>query len=83
MGRFLKVSDVCKVLAISTNQAYSLLGSGQLRGIQVGGRGIWRIEESELESYIQRMYQENDKRVERERGGQDSDLLGSAEADPS
>jgi excisionase family DNA binding protein len=67
VSRFLKLSDVCEMLNISTNQAYSLLNSGELRGIQVGGRGIWRIETTELESYIQRLYEENDQRIERER----------------
>jgi hypothetical protein len=31
--------------------------SGDLPAIQVGGRGQWRIESTELEAYIQRLYE--------------------------
>ncbi|WP_061961727.1 helix-turn-helix domain-containing protein [Demequina flava] len=54
--RFLKLEDVQEILNISSQQAYSLVRSGDLPAIQVGGRGIWRIEAAELESYIQRQY---------------------------
>ena len=39
-------------------QAYALVRSGELPAIKVGGRGQWRVEVAELESYIQRMYTE-------------------------
>ncbi|WP_062078104.1 helix-turn-helix domain-containing protein [Demequina globuliformis] len=55
-ARFLKLEDVQEVLNISSQQAYSLVRSGDLPAIQVGGRGIWRVEASELEAYIQRQY---------------------------
>ena len=32
--------------------------SGELPAIKVGGRGQWRVEATELETYIQRMYSE-------------------------
>lgn len=54
--RFLKLEDVQEILNISSQQAYSLVRSGDLPAIQVGGRGIWRIEATELEAYIQRQY---------------------------
>lgn len=54
--RFLQLSDVCEILNISSNQAYALVRSGELRGIKIGGRGEWRVETTELEDYIQRMY---------------------------
>ena len=50
------LDEVKQVLSISTTQAYSLVRSGELRAIRVGGRGQWRIESSELEAYIQRSY---------------------------
>lgn len=55
--RFLTLADVQEVLNISSPQAYSLVRSGDLPAIQVGGRGQWRVETSELESYIQRQYE--------------------------
>ena len=56
MPRFLTLADVAELLSISAAQAYALVRSGELRAIKVGGRGQWRIEETELESYIARMY---------------------------
>ena len=55
--RFLKLSDVQEILNISSPQAYALVRSGELPAIQVGGRGIWRVERAELEAYIERQYQ--------------------------
>ena len=54
--RFLTLTDVAEVLNISSAQTYALVRSGALRAIKVGGRGQWRVEVTELESYIQRMY---------------------------
>ena len=56
VARFLTLADISEVLNISAAQAYALVRSGELRAIKVGGRGQWRVEESELESYIERMY---------------------------
>jgi len=57
-SRFLTLADVTEVLNISAQQAYSLVRSGELPAIQIGGRLQWRIEAEELEKYIQRMYAE-------------------------
>ena len=54
--RFLKIEDVQEILNISSQQAYSLVRSGDLPAIQVGGRGVWRIEADQLEAYIARQY---------------------------
>lgn len=54
--RFLTLADVGDVLNVTVRQAYALVRSGDLRGIQVGGRGQWRVERDELEDYIQRQY---------------------------
>ena len=56
--RFIQLSDVSEILDISSTQAYALVRSGELAAIKVGGRGQWRVETSELENYIQRMYSE-------------------------
>ena len=56
--RFIQLSEVAEVLNISAAQAYALVRSGDLPAIKVGGRGQWRVETSELENYIQRMYAE-------------------------
>lgn len=54
--RFLTLPDVAEVLNVTVRQVYSLVRSGDLRGIQIGGRGQWRVEASELEDYIARQY---------------------------
>ena len=56
--RFVSLADVAETLNISARQAYTLVHSGELPAIQVGGRGQWRIETAELEAYIQRKYAE-------------------------
>ena len=56
--RFLHLTEVAELLNISSAQAYALVRSGELPAIKVGGRGQWRVETAELETYIQRMYSE-------------------------
>lgn len=54
--RFLQLADVAEVLNTSAAQVYALVRSGELPAIKIGGRGQWRVEASELERYIERMY---------------------------
>jgi excisionase family DNA binding protein len=62
LGRFLTLADTAEVLNISASQAYSLVRSGELRAIQVGGPGHWRVESCMLESYIEAKYEEARRR---------------------
>lgn len=55
--RFLTLADVADVLNISGSQTYALVRSGDLQGIQIGGRNQWRVERLKLEEYIERAYQ--------------------------
>ena len=59
--RFLTLADVADVLNISAAQAYALVRSGELRAIKVGGRGQWRVAESDFEDYIARMYAQTEE----------------------
>lgn len=59
--RFLTLADVADVLNVTARQVYALVRTGDLRGIQIGGRGQWRIESVELEQYIQRQYERTDQ----------------------
>ncbi|RYV50175.1 helix-turn-helix domain-containing protein [Pengzhenrongella frigida] len=72
-SRFLTLADVTEVLNISAAQAYALVRTGELPAIQIGGRAQWRVEASELESYIERMYAQTRARigVESDASGQD------------
>ena len=65
--RFLTLPDVAEVLNTSLAQVTALVRRGELRGIQIGGRGQWRVETSELEAFIQRMYAETEARLEQQR----------------
>jgi len=54
--RFLLLSDVADILNISASQAYALVRNGDLPAVKIGGRGQWRVEQSRLEEYIARLY---------------------------
>lgn len=56
--RFLQLADVAEVLNTTSAQVYALVRRGELPAIKIGGRGQWRVEASELEAYIERMYAE-------------------------
>lgn len=56
--RFLTLADVAEILATSVSQVRALVRDGELRAIRIGGRQQYRVETTELEAYIQRMYAE-------------------------
>jgi excisionase family DNA binding protein len=56
--RFLTLDDVAEILNVSWSQAYAMVRRRELRAIQVGGRGQWRVEKDELERFIQQKYAE-------------------------
>ncbi|MDI3241198.1 helix-turn-helix domain-containing protein [Arthrobacter sp. AL08] len=64
MPRFLTLADVAEQLQINATAAYSLVRSGELKAIQVGGRGQWRVEEKMLEQYIEERYAEAGRMIE-------------------
>lgn len=78
--RFIPLTEVSEILDISAAQAYALVRSGDLPAIKVGGRGQWRVETSELESYIQRMYAETRELVSTRTDLDDSDATDSSGA---
>lgn len=62
--RFLTLGDVADVLNISASQTYALVRSGELQGIQLGGRNVWRVERAKLEEFIDRAYQRSDSALD-------------------
>ncbi len=64
--RFLTLTDVGEILNVSPAQTYALVRNGDLRAVKIGGRGQWRVERTELEAYIQRMYDETARFVARD-----------------
>lgn len=68
--RFLLLSDVAEILNTSVAQVTALVKRGELRAIRIGGRGQYRVENAELENYIQRMYDEAERaRRQRDEAG--------------
>jgi hypothetical protein len=51
--RFLRLTDVSE---ISNSQTYALVRSGEPKGIQIGGRNQWRVEQVKLEDCIEEAY---------------------------
>ncbi len=63
MSKFLTIADVAEYLNVSAGQVRTLIKTGQLPAIQVGGRGQWRIEIDELEKYVQAAYAQTRQRI--------------------
>ena len=59
-------------LSISYIQALTLVRSGELRAIKVGGRGQWRVSLDAFENYIEKRYAETAQLVD----GATSDGVG-------
>lgn len=57
-GRFLTLTDVAEVLALSATEVTALVRSGELPAIRLGSIGEWRIEHAVLESFIADKYEE-------------------------
>ncbi len=62
--RFLTLADVADILNISASQTYALVRTGDLQGIQIGGRNQWRVERAKLEEYIDRAYRRTESTLE-------------------
>lgn len=63
--RFLTIEQVAQELNVGEPLVRALLKSGELRGFQVGGRGVWRIGISDVEAYIQWAYRRTAERIAR------------------
>lgn len=61
--RFLSLADITEILQVPMATVRALVRSGEIRAIQVGGKGTWRVERSEFEAYIERCYAETEARI--------------------
>ena len=55
---WLKLADVAELLNIGMQQAYSLVRDGEIAAIQIGRRGIWRVQRKAVEDYVERRLDE-------------------------
>ncbi|WP_429388897.1 helix-turn-helix domain-containing protein [Paenarthrobacter sp. TE4293] len=61
--RFLTIEQVADELAVGLPTVRQLLKSGELRGLQIGGRGIWRVGAKDLEDNIDQAYRVTANRI--------------------
>jgi prophage regulatory protein len=61
--RFLTVEQVAEELNVGLPLVRGLLKTGELRGFQVGGRGMWRVGSQDLEDYLSRAYKATAERI--------------------
>ena len=61
--RFLTIAQAAEELNVNQNQIRALIRIGELRGIQVGGRGLWRIGASDIEDFIAEAYRRTAERI--------------------
>jgi excisionase family DNA binding protein len=76
--RFLQLADVAEVLNISANQVYALVRRGDIPAVKIGGRGQWRVEATELEKYIERLYSETKEFIDAHPFGEDAEATEEA-----
>lgn len=62
--RFMTIEQVAEELSVGLPQVRALLKSGELRGLQIGARGLWRISVQDFEDYITEAYRRTAARVE-------------------
>jgi len=63
--RFLTIEQAAEELNVGLPTVRGLLSAGELRGIQVGGRGLWRIGSADLEEYITNAYARTAEQIAR------------------
>lgn len=61
--RFLTLAQVADELNVKQSLVQGLISTGELRGVQVGARGLWRIGRRDVEDYIDQAYQGTADRI--------------------
>lgn len=61
--RFLTIEQAADELNVKASLIRGLIKTGELRGIQVGARGVWRIGASDIEDYIAEAYRRTAERI--------------------
>jgi excisionase family DNA binding protein len=61
--RMLTLEQVQEILNVKSALVYSLVRSGELPAGQFGGRGVWRVRESDLSAYIEAAFAKTAERI--------------------
>ncbi|AOT05920.1 hypothetical protein ASPU41_20950 (plasmid) [Arthrobacter sp. U41] len=62
--RMLTLAQVKEILNVGMATVYALLASQGLRGVQLGGRRVWRVSEADVADYLERAYAQTKARIE-------------------
>jgi excisionase family DNA binding protein len=62
-NRCLTPTQAAEELNVKPNQIHAMIKAGELRAIQIGGRGLWRIGRQDLEDYISEAYRRAAERI--------------------
>lgn len=61
--RFLTVEQAAGELNVKSSLIRGLIKTGELRAIQIGGRGLWRIGRQDIEDYVTNAYRRTSERI--------------------
>jgi excisionase family DNA binding protein len=50
--RYFSLDEVARFLGVRRSQVYALVRSGDLPAIKLGGRGVWRVDRRQLDTYL-------------------------------
>jgi excisionase family DNA binding protein len=59
----LTLEQVQEILNVKSSLVYALVRSGELPAAQFGGRGVWRVRESDLAAYIDAAFARTAERI--------------------
>lgn len=74
------IEQVAQELNVSVVQIRALLRNGELRGLTLGGRGIWRIGVVDLEAFIEEAYRRTAEKI---RSGDLSETVSARDIEDS
>jgi len=77
--RFYTLEQTARYLNVSRPQVYALVRSGELPGIKLGGRGVWRVDRHQLDDYIERLLKETREWAKANPLGKGSDIVEDEE----
>ncbi|WP_314194572.1 helix-turn-helix domain-containing protein [uncultured Arthrobacter sp.] len=61
--RFLTIEQAAEELNVKPSLVRALIKTGELRGIQIGGRGLWQVGRQDIEDYVSDAYRRTAERI--------------------
>jgi excisionase family DNA binding protein len=61
--RFLTIEQAAQELNVKESLIRGLIKTGELRALQAGGRGLWRVGRQDVEDYIAEAYRRTAERI--------------------